>query len=32
MTASVTSIKPILNELKRGLQALYGDRVMPLIS
>ena len=31
MTTSLTSIKPLLNELKRDLQALYGDRLVKLI-
>ncbi len=31
MDTSLTSIKPILNELKRGLQKLYGDRLVKLI-
>jgi predicted nucleotidyltransferase len=31
MTTSLTSIKPLLNELKRDLQELYGDRLVKLI-
>ena len=31
MTTSLISIKPILNELKQELQALYGDRLVKLI-
>ena len=31
MNTSLTSIKTILNELKRELQALYGDRLVKLI-
>ncbi len=31
MTTTLTSITPILNELKRELQALYGDRLVKLI-
>ena len=31
MTITLTNIKPILNELKRELQELYGDRLVKLI-
>lgn len=31
MTTSLTAIKPLLNELKRDLQELYGDRLVKLI-
>jgi predicted nucleotidyltransferase len=31
MTTSLTSITPILNELKQELQELYGDRLVRLI-
>ena len=31
MTITLTIIKPILNELKQELQALYGDRLVKLI-
>ncbi len=31
MTISLTNIKPILDELKQELQALYGDRLVKLI-
>ncbi|MEA5487756.1 MULTISPECIES: nucleotidyltransferase domain-containing protein [Pseudanabaena] len=31
MTTTLTSITPILNELKRELQELYGDRLVKLI-
>ena len=31
MTTSLISIKPILNELKKELQELYGDRLVRLI-
>jgi len=31
MNITLTNIKPILNELKRELQALYGDRLVRLI-
>ncbi|NUN63400.1 nucleotidyltransferase domain-containing protein [Pseudanabaena biceps] len=31
MTTTLTSITPILNELKRELQDLYGDRLVKLI-
>lgn len=31
MNITLTSITPILNELKRELQALYGDRLVKLI-
>lgn len=31
MSITLTSIKPILNELKRELQELYGDRLVRLI-
>jgi uncharacterized protein len=31
MNITLTNIKPILNELKRELQELYGDRLVKLI-
>ena len=31
MNTTLTNIKPILNELKRELQELYGDRLVKLI-
>ena len=31
MTTSLIAIKPLLNELKRDLQELYGDRLVKLI-
>lgn len=31
MSITLTNIKPILNELKRELQELYGDRLVKLI-
>jgi predicted nucleotidyltransferase len=31
MTTTLTSITPILREIKRELQALYGDRLVKLI-